>query len=430
MPAGPKEGRWYRRQLKEPGVAFSSARGRGLFAGALQEAYFPLAECYETQADPAFCGLGSLAMVLNALEVDPGRPWVSPTTGEATVWRWFSDQMLECCEPLDQVRAKGINMDKVRCLAVCNGARTRMTRAQDSTLDAFRADLRKSCGALAAGAQREFVMCSYSRKTLNQTGDGHFSPMAAYNEKEDQVLIMDVARFKYKPHWVPVQCLWEAMLPLDTETGKSRGWYVLWKEAEGGEYGLGISCKDDRWRSALRFLDVELPECLLKASHLSDGTWEARLMGILSRKGGAGALRSLFVAFKIDGERRAAILAEVRKTTLHRALDAIDASASLEPAESPTKKQCVGSCDAPDGISCCLAEGVSLTEAFCIAVLYSVLYSHKPGGAGAPSIVEAFKEISGGVPEVLDLDRIGDVLQRELKHLNRQVTALKGMCTE
>ena len=51
MPAGPKEGRWYRRQLKEPGVAFSSARGQGLFAGALQEAYFPLAECYETQAD-------------------------------------------------------------------------------------------------------------------------------------------------------------------------------------------------------------------------------------------------------------------------------------------------------------------------------------------------------------------------------------------
>ena len=53
MPAGPKEGRWYRRQLKEPGVAFSSARGRGLFAGALQEAYFQVSPPPRTVARPS-----------------------------------------------------------------------------------------------------------------------------------------------------------------------------------------------------------------------------------------------------------------------------------------------------------------------------------------------------------------------------------------
>lgn len=39
------------------------------------ECFFPLIEQFTTQAEPAFCGLGTLAMVLNALEVDPGRVW-------------------------------------------------------------------------------------------------------------------------------------------------------------------------------------------------------------------------------------------------------------------------------------------------------------------------------------------------------------------
>lgn len=39
------------------------------------EVYFPLAEQFTTQALPSFCGLASLAMVLNALQVDPKRVW-------------------------------------------------------------------------------------------------------------------------------------------------------------------------------------------------------------------------------------------------------------------------------------------------------------------------------------------------------------------
>jgi glutathione gamma-glutamylcysteinyltransferase len=39
------------------------------------EAYFPLAEQYSTQGHPAFCGIGSLTVALNALLVDPHRVW-------------------------------------------------------------------------------------------------------------------------------------------------------------------------------------------------------------------------------------------------------------------------------------------------------------------------------------------------------------------
>jgi len=33
-------------------------------------------------------------MALNALSIDPGRVWKGP-------WRWFSEEMLDCCTPLE-----------------------------------------------------------------------------------------------------------------------------------------------------------------------------------------------------------------------------------------------------------------------------------------------------------------------------------------
>lgn len=39
-------------------------------------------------------------------------------------------------------------------------------------------------------------------------------------------LILDVARFKYPPHWVPVPLLWEAMNTIDEATGLHRGYIV------------------------------------------------------------------------------------------------------------------------------------------------------------------------------------------------------------
>lgn len=39
------------------------------------ECYFKLAAQFRTQDEPAFCGLTTLVIALNALEVDPGEVW-------------------------------------------------------------------------------------------------------------------------------------------------------------------------------------------------------------------------------------------------------------------------------------------------------------------------------------------------------------------
>jgi hypothetical protein len=62
---------------------------------------------------------------------------------------------------------------------------------------------------------------------IGQTGDGHFSPVGAYDPVSDSVLILDTARFKYGPHWVKLPLLWEAMQPVDPSTGRPRGYVLL-----------------------------------------------------------------------------------------------------------------------------------------------------------------------------------------------------------
>jgi glutathione gamma-glutamylcysteinyltransferase len=156
----------YRRALPSDTIAFSSPEGRGLFAEAFAaeglNGYFPLAEQFHTQSDPAFCGLGSLVVALNALSVDPGRQWKGP-------WRWFSEELLDCCAPLAHVREHGIDIDEFACLARCNGADVQVHR--DGSLAEWREAL-----AIAASGEA-VVITAYDRAVLGQTGSGHFSPI-------------------------------------------------------------------------------------------------------------------------------------------------------------------------------------------------------------------------------------------------------------
>lgn len=218
---------FYKRHLPDSCISFSSEEGISLFTESLStghaRSYFPLAEQFRTQDEPAFCGLTTLTMVLNSLAIDPGRIWKGG-------WRWFSEEMLDCCESLDAVRKRGISFDKLACLANCNGATVSVRSADDTlSVDDFRAAVRD-----AAGSTSHFLIVSYSRVTLGQSGDGHFSPIAAYHTTSDRVLILDTARFKYPPHWVQLGELFKAMQRPDPDSGRPRGYMCLARASGDG----------------------------------------------------------------------------------------------------------------------------------------------------------------------------------------------------
>ena len=201
--------------------------------------------------------------------------------------------MLECCRSLEEVRKDGISFDELACLARCNSLnvvpkrplyrheyendtqmkprvveqspprnvpflhdinstslhsnnakhscplnmestfeqeKLHMFHPYDNylSLDEFRSDVLNSCSR----SNGPVLVVSYSRKQFLQTGDGHFSPIGGYHRKEDKVLILDTARFKYPPHWVDLEMLYHSMCRLDLETNLTRGW-MLWDVANG-----------------------------------------------------------------------------------------------------------------------------------------------------------------------------------------------------
>ncbi|KAJ3412999.1 hypothetical protein HDV05_008650 [Chytridiales sp. JEL 0842] len=203
-------------------TSFNSTTGRKLFKESLAdgsaEAFLQLSGNLAHQSEPAYCALGSLAIVLNALEVDPKRPWKGP-------WRWYDETLLECCSPLSQIKEKGLTFSEFACLASCNSLQVTSKRGNQVSLEEFRQDISDVC----RGDGTTQLVVSFSRKTLGQTGDGHFSPIGAFHADEDKVLVLDVARFKYPSYFVSVEQLYEALKPIDKETGLSRGYFLLRK---------------------------------------------------------------------------------------------------------------------------------------------------------------------------------------------------------
>jgi len=253
---------FHRRILPVSLTQFSSPEGREIFRVSLSsrnaEAYFPLAEQFLSQSDPAFCGITSLVMVLNAMGVDPNVRWKGG-------WRWYgSEDMIfaSCCVDEEKVKREGISMEEFRSLGRCQGLSIELKRAypleddyfeagtgmeivaddgpedQFYTVDDFRADIVTMVQNPPMFEVDEdnpqsmggFMVVSFDRSSLGQTGEGHFSPIAAYHEETDQCLVLDVARFKYAPYWVPVADLYRATKPKDKVTDKSRGWFKIYAD--------------------------------------------------------------------------------------------------------------------------------------------------------------------------------------------------------
>ncbi len=262
---------FYRRPLPPALISFASETGRQIFREALaegnMEGYFAIAEQYHTQAEPAFCGLGSLVVALNAMAIDPGRLWQGP-------WRWFDETMLDCCVPFDRIRERGITMHEFSCLARCNGATAELhtapvnpsTTETDVELQAFRMQVAHAMSHADSG----IVVVSYSRQALGQTGDGHFSPIGGYNAQRDQMLIMDVARFKYSPHWVNTVDLFRAMTAIDATTQRPRGWIVLQRAPGGRPMMLRLFAAKNVGSIALAELVDTLERALPTAQTMAD----------------------------------------------------------------------------------------------------------------------------------------------------------------
>ncbi len=204
---------------------FASPDGeKFLLESKAREAYFPLSIHFVTQKTQAYCGVASMVMVLNALNVP------APSTPAYQPYRTFTqdnvlDERTDAVLPRDLLPHRGMTLDQLGAMLAVNPVSVEVHHAADGGLDAFRA---AASAALESGDH--FVIVNYLRTALGQEKYGHISPLAAYDAKADRFLILDVARYKYPPVWVKSSDLFDAMnTPDPSNGGKTRGFVIVAK---------------------------------------------------------------------------------------------------------------------------------------------------------------------------------------------------------
>ncbi|KAL6610821.1 Phytochelatin-domain-containing protein [Neocallimastix sp. 'constans'] len=221
------------RRLPKQLINFGSKEGIELFKDTLSKGYannyFALAGNFTTQSDPSYCGLGTLCMVLNAVEVDPCKRWKG-------IWRWWADDMLECCYSLEYVRKHGIDFRDFICLSRCNGLTVIPKRAENYTKQEFIQDVEEACQTYD-----KHIIISYSRKGLGQTGDD-------------------------PSYWCDIDLLWKSLNMIDKVTGHSRGYFLVQKADRTAIPLCKFNRDPDDWKPLSDFYLKTIPAEIKKQS--------------------------------------------------------------------------------------------------------------------------------------------------------------------
>lgn len=99
-------------------------------------------------------------------------------------------------------------------------------------MESFKMMVRSICRC-----QNIYLLPNYSRPFLGQTGEGHFTPISGYCESSQkgslltEVLMLDIARYKYPPHWVDIEKLYKATDTMEP-MGIPRGFLVVMNQIE------------------------------------------------------------------------------------------------------------------------------------------------------------------------------------------------------
>jgi len=204
-------------------ILLNSPDGRRLLAESqANEAFWALIQYYSSQPDLGSCSVASCTMVLNALPIE--RP-VSKQHGHFKLFtadNLFSPKV-EKIVSRKEVSTSGMSLHQLDQVLVSYGLQVSEYYASANTADEFRLLMRN-----ILQTKDRFIIVNYLRDALEQESGGHISPIGAFNEKDDRVLILDTANYKYPWIWVKTNELWKAMSEeADSASGLSRGFLLL-----------------------------------------------------------------------------------------------------------------------------------------------------------------------------------------------------------
>lgn len=207
--------------------------------------FFPLANHFESQKNTIYCGVASAVIVLNALKLgdasipkddsvlpkrarrylrkgsDPRFHKYTQHTLFAVNGEHIKNEREVFGKPMNGQRDVGFQLHQLQQMLHAHGVEAALrivtpdTRAQEIKRELI-TNLR------TAG---DYILVNYSRKTLQQPGGGHISPLGVYDRRSDSFLIMDVNPNRASWVWVPSDQLIAAMRTFDTI--QNRGYLLV-----------------------------------------------------------------------------------------------------------------------------------------------------------------------------------------------------------
>ena len=204
-------------QLNDNLINFNSAQGEQfLIESQSRQDYLPLSIQFVTQINRAYCGVASMVMVLNSLDIPaPEAPEFG--TNRFTQENFFNSQTEEI-RTAGTISRRGMTLEQLAALLEVYDVQSEAYHGGNLTLGEFRSLIVENLRE-----KNNFVLVNYLRNAIGQERGGHISPIAAYHEQSDRFLILDVSRYKYPPVWVKAEELWQATTTMDSDSGKTRG---------------------------------------------------------------------------------------------------------------------------------------------------------------------------------------------------------------
>jgi hypothetical protein len=210
---------------------------RDYFRTAPGDDYWMLAAFYVPQRTSSDCSAASATIAVNALRGLPQRSDQLVITEDHLLkdvadQKWSSEVVED---------GPGVTFDefntylgeafKAEGVAIAPVRSTHLKVADDKAL----AELRTALTEVEGSAAKELMLIYFNQGVVTGDWDGpHISPIGAYDQKNDKVLIMDVDREDYVPYWTSTKTLLDALVkpaPADQGVlaGETGGYYLVSK---------------------------------------------------------------------------------------------------------------------------------------------------------------------------------------------------------
>jgi hypothetical protein len=187
--------------------------------------FFKLQEGWDAQWNQAFCAVAASAALLNSLvgltdlPMDPSYNPYPYATQDNMFNECTNANVIHRNETFDGIFVEpyGLGMDQTKEMISChlsNDSWSVEAYHVDPTVISIEKMRRDLVTALMSPTSR--VVINFDRSSVNQHGDGHWSPIGSYSYANDAFLVMDVAKYKYPPAWIPATMLYQSLSTLDS----------------------------------------------------------------------------------------------------------------------------------------------------------------------------------------------------------------------